>query len=418
MSHYLCKSLFLLCFFVNQVCAQSISDGNITIGKEERLHSKILNEDQTYWVSLPLNYDNPKFASAKFPVIYVLDGDANFATVSAMIRQLSVRNGNSILPEAIVIGVMNNHRSRDFTPYSSSFWLYDTPPPFNHSGGGENFTTYLSEELIPHIDSAYHTAPYRVLIGHSLGGLAATNVLVHHQSMFNGYIIIDPSLWFDNQIFLKKSLDVLRKGQFSGISLYLGIANNLSPGMDTLQMMKDTARKNLHMRSIFRFKNTLLNIHGNGLRFKYLYYRNDTHMSIPMIAEYDGLRFLFDFYRLPGSVEQTFFDPQNHDDPGQVISRHFEKVSRVLGYRVLPPESLVNLFANTMQNYYLPDKALRLYLLNTQDYPQSYGAWESLGDYYVQQKRYQEAIQSYQHALKLNAPKKVEDKISALEKVN
>lgn len=414
MSRFLHKTLFLLCFFANQVCAQSISDAVLTTGKEEHLHSRVLNEDQTYWVSLPLNYDNPNFASARFPVIYVLDGDANFATVSAMTRQLSVRNGNSILPEAIVIGVLNNHRSRDFAPYSSSFWLYDTPPPFIHSGGGENFINYLSEELIPHIDSAYHTAPYRVLIGHSLGGLAATNILVNHHTMFNGYVVIDPSLWFDNQVFLKKALDMLQKGQFNGTSLYLGIANNLPPDMDTLQMLKDTARKNLHMRSIFNFKNALLKIQGNGLRFGYGYYKSDTHMSVPMIAEYDGLRFLFDFYRLPGSVEQTFFDPQNHDDPAQIITRHFEKVSQLLGYCVLPPESLINLFANTMQNYYLPDKALRLYLLNTRDYPQSYGAWESLGDYYVQQKMKQEAVQSYQHALKLNASKKIEDKISAL----
>lgn len=43
-------------------------------------------------------------------------------------------------------------------------------------GGGDMFASFLEEELIPHIDSLYPAAPYRVVIGHSLGGLTAINL--------------------------------------------------------------------------------------------------------------------------------------------------------------------------------------------------------------------------------------------------
>ena len=58
---------------------------------------------------------------------------------------------------------------------------------------------------MPHIDSAYPTQPYKVLIGHSFGGLTVMNVITNHTTLFNAYIAIDPSMWYDQQRFLKSN---------------------------------------------------------------------------------------------------------------------------------------------------------------------------------------------------------------------
>jgi predicted alpha/beta superfamily hydrolase len=409
------KQLILaLCLITLEANAQTIIDNRVTIGVADTLYSNILGETQQFWVSLPTNYDNPRFLRAHYPVIYVFDGDANFATVASMARQLSVRNGNTVLPEAIVVGIMNNHRNRDFTPYPSSFWVNPGPSPLKNTGGGERFAAYLQNELIPHIDSMYSTTPYRVLIGHSLGGLAATNMLINHTRLFNAYIIIDPSLWYDNQGFLRQAQKALRQKSFDGITAYLGMANDLPPGMDTLQLLRDTTLANLHMRSIFQFRNALEASAKNGIRFNFGYYPHDTHMSAPMISEYDGIRFIFDFYPLDPTYLVQLLDPKDTVDPARLLTAHFQQVSRRFGYTTLPSESLTNNYANTARENGLPGKALRLYQLNAMNYPGSYGAWESLGDFYNDSAQKEKAAECYRKALSIKDIPAIKEKMNKL----
>jgi len=56
---------------------------------------------------------------------------------------------------------------------------------------------------MPHIDSACKTAPYKLLIGHSFGALTVMNVLANHPKLFNAYIAIDPSMWYNKEKFLR-----------------------------------------------------------------------------------------------------------------------------------------------------------------------------------------------------------------------
>jgi uncharacterized protein len=408
------KIIFLTFLMVTQVKAQTINNKIVIVGIVDSLNSKILQEKKTFWVSLPTSFYNPRFAKTRYPVVYVFDGDANFATVSAMLKQLSIRNGNMVFPEAIVVGIMNTHRTRDFTPTKSSYWIFNTPSPTTNSGGGEKFVSFLQQELIPYIDSIYPTTPYRTLIGHSLGGLAATNILINHTKLFNSYIIIDPSMWWDNQNFLKQAGEILHQKRFDSISLYLGIANNMTPGMDTIKLRNDTSRKTIHMRSIFKLKDLLQQNTANGLHFKYGYYADDTHMSSTLITEYDGFHFIFDFYSLPFGWEAKLFDPYDHFDAAQVFTTHFEQVSKKMGYKFLPPESLIDVFANTMADNYMPEKALSLYTLNVTDYPQSFGGYESLGDFYSDQKNVSKAIECYQKALKIKEVEEIRKKLNVL----
>ena len=142
---------------------------------------------------------------------------------------------------------------------------------------------------MPYIETHYPVAPYRTLIGHSFGGLFVVNALINHTDMFNAYIAIDPSLWWDNQKLMRQGEAALRENRFKNKSLFFAIANTMNPGMDTLQVAHDTSVSTLHIRSNLLFAKYLDSCSADGLSVRWKYYDNDSHGSVPLIAEYDAL---------------------------------------------------------------------------------------------------------------------------------
>ena len=219
-------------------------NNTISIGSIDSIESKILKEKRKIWIHVPDGGPVDVFTKERYPVVYLLDGDAHFSSVVGMIEQLGFVNGNMICPNMIVVAIPNTDRTRDLTP---THVIVD--PPFmdsasaKNSGGGEKFISFIEKELIPHIDSLYPTQPYRTFIGHSFGGLAVMQTLVHHTSLFNAYIAIDPSMWWDNQRLLAEAKKALEEKNFSGTSLYLGIANTMEEGMDIKKVKKDSLKK-------------------------------------------------------------------------------------------------------------------------------------------------------------------------------
>jgi predicted alpha/beta superfamily hydrolase len=90
------------------VAATDATDREIKIGEKFALHSKILNEERRYWVHLPESYSNRMFAPQKYPVLYLLDGDANFHMASGVVHFMGTGlNGNIQIPELIIVAIPN-----------------------------------------------------------------------------------------------------------------------------------------------------------------------------------------------------------------------------------------------------------------------------------------------------------------------
>lgn len=279
---------------------------------------------------------DPTFKGQHYPVLYLLDGDAHFPSVAGMIQQLTEVNGNTICPEMIIVGIPNTNRTRDLTPTATPTGFTGDSIPPGDSGGGEIFTEFIEKELIPHIDSLYPTAPYRLLIGHSLGGLMVMNTLIHHPQLFNAYIAIDPSMWWDKQHLLKQAIPALSADRFTGRTLFLAVANTMQEGMDTAMVRKDTSATSIHIRSILILADALKKGTGNGLRWKYKYYNEDSHGSVPLISEYDGLRFIFSYYSFK-NANKLFDNTVTPAAAVDSVTAHYRLVSEAMGYTVLPP---------------------------------------------------------------------------------
>jgi len=389
-------------------------DNKISIGRIDSLHSKILGEERKIWIYVP---EGAKDTSKRFPVLYLLDGDAHFSSVVGMIQQLSGVNGNTVCPDMIVVGIPNTDRTRDLTPtHSLLFPDGSKADMLKSSGGGEKFESFLQKELIPYIDSAYHTAPYKMLIGHSFGGLTVMNIMVHHPDMFNTYVAIDPSMWWDKQKLLNQARDAFSKNNYKGKSMYLGIANTMPSKMDTVQVRIDTTGNTYHIRSILQLKDLLQRDSKNdGLNFGYSYYKNDNHGSVPMITEYDALHFLFSFYRMPDDINNKLGDPKSKFDPVAALTAHYADVSNHMGYTIAPEESMVNQLAYYYMQNKAQDKAYALLALNIKNFPNSENAYDSMGDYYADQKNKAKAIAYYKKAIAIKEVPETKKKLDSLE---
>lgn len=373
------------------------SENKIVIGSIDSLHSKILGETRKIWVYVPNS--NKIFARQRYPVVYLLDGEGHFYSVMGMIQQLSEVNGNMILPQMILIGITNTDRTRDLTPsHGASDGEIDTAYT-KTSGGGEKFTSFLEEELIPYVDSLYPATPYRTLIGHSFGGLMVINTLINHTKLFNSYISIDPSMWWDNRRLLNQAGSVLAEKDFTGRSLYLGIANTIDPELDTNKVKTDTALATRHIRSILELSRSLKENKKNNLRYGWKYYNNDDHGSVPLITEYDGFRFIFSFYKPDISYSRLKDSTYNID---LVIKQYSETLSDNFGYPSVPPEPFINTLGYQYLGLKQYDQASKFFKMNIEFYPNSSNVYDSFGELLLVKGDTINAIENYEKSLKLN----------------
>jgi len=401
-NHFSVKNKILLSFLIVVSSFGFAQNRNkIEIGTIDSITSKVLNEERKIWVHIPRSAQYASgFAKQKYPVVYVLDGDAHFSSIVGIIEQLSEINGNTNCPEMIVVGIPNTNRTRDLTPTHSTIELpFVNKDLSDNSGGGENFALFLEKELLPYIESKYPAAPYKTLIGHSFGGLTVMNILTSHTQLFNAYIAIDPSMWWDHQQFLKETKKKLASKNLSTISLFMAAANTMGENMDIIRVRKDTSAINNHIRSVLELNDFLDQNQKSNLRYQYKYYNNDSHGSVPLIAAYDGLRFIFDFNELQLSMQERI---NFNAAVFAKIEKHYENISKHLGYQLSVPESVVNNYGYQALSKNNNDLAVYLFKLNVANYPQSPNVYDSLGDYYEANGDKKNAISSYQKTLELD----------------
>jgi predicted alpha/beta superfamily hydrolase len=376
---------FLLILLPTWARAQSALNATVTIGRVDSLWSATLKEQRKLLVYTPPSYGDTTYTPQKYPVLYLLDGDAHFHSVTGLLQILGTGvNGTFVVPEMIVVAIPNTDRTRDLTPTHVEKDLEGKPAPFlKTSGGMGNFFRFLTAELIPRIDSAFRTAPYRVFVGHSLGGITTINALYTIPEAFNAYVAIDPSLWYDDRLLLKQAKDYFSRPRPPNRALFVGQANTINAD--------DSTTRNVHFSSIVQFNSILETYNRSGVRFEYKYYPADDHGSVPLIATYDALRFIFAGYRL--DLAQGMQRPA-------YLTEHFARVSDLFGYRVAPPERMVDMLGHfaLMRD---TTNAITLFQLNAELYPASPKAYEGLGDGWMAKGDFKQAIAFYEKSLAL-----------------
>lgn len=265
----ICKTVILLFLIGNSFGQQSES---LIIGKKETLHSTILNEERVLNIYLPENYDSAK----SYPVIYLLDGTFNedFIHITGLVQYFNLQFK---MPETIVVGIANIDRKRDFTFHTDSEDLKKSYPTTGHS---DAFIRFIEQELKPYMNQHFSTNNTNYLIGQSLGGLLATEILLKKPELFSHYLIVSPSLWWDDQSLLKQAPELLGKQSDEKRYVYLSVG-----GKEHIIMQKDTKK----LQSIIK-KSTAKNI-----RLVFNFMKEENHGTILHRSIYDAFLNLFPY---------------------------------------------------------------------------------------------------------------------------
>lgn len=394
-----CFALLLFSF-----CAKAQGNDPFTTGFEKSSPSEILGEQRKVWIHVPnSNGGNENTGKGRYPVIYLLDGDANFNDIVSITEFMS---NAGLCPPMIVVGILHPARMKDLTFGTDK----ETPGVV---GNGENFMHYVEKELMPYIDENYPTASYKIFIGHSVGGLTVVNTLIHHPGLFNAYVSLDGALWWNDQQIVTEAKMVLADQHYKGKTLFMALANRMEKGMDTLTVQKDTTEGTELIRSNLEFIKDIFKNRANQLRFRHKYYEDDDHGSVRLIGEYDALRFIFDYYKLKIYNSEL-------DDPGfkldSLFVTHYNNVSAQMGYPVQPGESQVNGLAYYMLRQKQFSKAEALFKLNIANYPGSANCYDGLGDLYLAKGDKAKAIESFEKTLSLKQIPETKEKLEKLLK--
>ena len=241
---------------------------SLEFGKTAVFHSAVLDEDRRINVFVPPGYDT---GTKTYPVIYLLDGSANedYFHAAGLFDFLATYG---VMPPTIVVGIANVNRQRDFTMPSSDPADLKAAPT---SGGARKFLGFLERELIPYVGAHYRVNDRSTLIGQSLGGLLATQVLLEKPQLFRDYVIVSPSLWWDKQAMLGGAAEALKRNKAPGGSVYISVADEPSE-------TKDAAERLVHLIRELRPEITCF----------YEYLPAETHATSLHISLYNAMHLL------------------------------------------------------------------------------------------------------------------------------
>ena len=189
------------------------------LGVIDEIQSKELAEIRILNIYLPEGYNQDD--TTKYPVIYLLDGsaDEDFIHIVGLVQFNSFEWVNHI-PKSIVVGIANIDRRRDFTFPTT---IAEDKKAYPTTGHSDKFIAFLEKELQPFIENKYKTNTSKTIIGESLGGLVATEILIKKPTLFNKYILVSPSLWWDNGSILNQKVEILEDSLNQQITIYIGV---------------------------------------------------------------------------------------------------------------------------------------------------------------------------------------------------
>jgi uncharacterized protein len=268
-SKMMISTLLILIQF--SICSAQQKKSDFVIGDKISFESRVLNERKTIVVIPPYNYkDRP---DEKFPVVYVLDPGNNLFATFGIVNYYS--DMLKIMPRMIIVGIVSNDRERDYLP---------TPSKEQPTGGGaDKFLRFINSELVALIDSTYPANSERCIIGHSAGGFFAIYALENQPDLFNSFICIDPSLWYDDKSCVRKLPTFLKNNRDIKKSIFISLSNEKEMG-------------------VFPFMEVLETYAPEGLKWDYIHYKSETHNSLG-------------FKSICAGFEMIYKDWKTKDDP-------------------------------------------------------------------------------------------------------
>jgi tetratricopeptide (TPR) repeat protein len=246
------------------------------------------------------------------------------------------------------------------------------------SGGSRGFSRFLEEDLIPHIDRHFRTEPFRILIGHSLGGLFSAHSLFRAPHLFQAHIAASPAMFWNRGSELDRAREVLKSTPALKNFLYLtysgGDGANIRTSTDSLvDLLEESAPPDLN--------------------WKFDFLPDDRHNSSPIRSVLGGLSHLFSTWTYLG------------EDSAEALIEHYRLLSEQFGFECRPEVGNVASRGRSLIRRGNVAEAIRVFDYNAQIHPEVPETHEALGSAYRTAGNIPMAIAAYERALELQPEK-------------
>lgn len=268
-------AVLALLAFATPTAAQVPDPTPVVIGQSFALPSATYGGPREINIWLPPGYEQ---SGQTYPVLYLLDGGQaqDFHHISGL-AQLGTIVGTT--RDVIVVGVASVDRRNELALPTDNPELIARYPT---QGQSDRFRRFLADEVQPFIEARFRTSGETALMGESLAGLFVVETFLKEPQMFDAYVAVSPSLWWDGGRLARQAGAHLRDQSNDPRTLILTLGDE---GPEAAALM-DTLTENLRQYAM------------PGLTWSFEPRPTETHATIYHGAALDAFRRL---YALPAA---------------------------------------------------------------------------------------------------------------------
>lgn len=349
------------------------------------IYSTVLKEKRELQILLPSEFQNTYFS---YPVIYLLDAEANFGTG---VEVLSFLMDNHFIPPHVVVGIPNTDRFRDMTPVDSVL----NKTIFPTRGGADTFLKTLETDIFPFITKEYRGSSRRLVLGHNYSGLFVMHAFISRPDLFDRYMAFSPILWWNNTAMLNDMDKFLTENSSVRKYLFMSFAkeakNMLEACKDLTKIMEQKA--------------------PSDLKWKYEWMPDENHYSLYRKSLMRGMEIIFKDYKYP-SVEDLA--------KGGIGSANSYLRDIMLNYgrKEKLPYSLLESVCLQLKQEEKYQEAIKFLTYTSVNYPERAEPYFYAGEIYESTEKYPEALKFYEAAHKKDKGRwDYEQKFLAMQKL-
>lgn len=266
-------AILLAALLAAPAAAQPEGGEPVAIGTVYSIPATAFEDERRITVRLPPGYvEQPE---ARFPVVYVIDGgpQQDFPHIAGIAQS---RDMNYSFERFILVGIETVERRAEISPQVSPAKLAKYTEALGAvPGGADNFRSFIAGDVQPWIDGHFRTNGRNAVMGESLAGLFIVETLLKRPDLFDDWIAVSPSLWYDDMALARSAAEMMQPGNER---VYLTVANE----------------GYRHEEGVERFVDALRSSAPAGWQWAYVpLAESETHGTIYHTAALDAFRLLY-----------------------------------------------------------------------------------------------------------------------------
>jgi len=212
------------------------------------LHSSATGRDYDLYIHLPDSF--ARDANARYPVLYLLDGQWDFKLLDSVLGGLLY---DKFVPEMIIVGITYSGASPNYDALRAADYSPVATPSLPGSGGAAAFLAFLQQQVVPLIETSYRGDPARrLLMGSSFGGLFTLYAMLRQPTYFAGYVAASPAVSYADREAFRQEAEYAAAHRELPARLYLSVGaieGLAGPVQDYMRLLAGRGYAGLHMQT-------------------------------------------------------------------------------------------------------------------------------------------------------------------------